>query len=85
MKAGASKVSDATGDLISNVDINNPIYDEKNHVLFFTAPSNVEGVGRINGLISVVLTEKGAINVYGYAVENEFKPYVNKHVGWAKA
>jgi len=78
LKEGASKVGGSTDGLVSEVDIQTPIYDETTHVLFSTTTQMVEGIGQVKGLISILLTEKGFINIYAYSRANEFSNYVGQ-------
>lgn len=72
---GASKVQSSMKDLLSNMEIGKPIYDDVHQTLFSQMSMDVVGAGKVNGLISVVLTEKGAINIYGYSLASEFDRY----------
>lgn len=72
---GASKAENALHGVLSEMDIGNAVYDEEFRTLFSTMSAEVTGIGRIKGLIAVILTNRGSINFFGYALEEEYDLY----------
>ncbi|MCP4112836.1 MAG: hypothetical protein GY749_46140 [Desulfobacteraceae bacterium] len=54
---------------ISAAGIENFFYDPDNHILFTKAKMNIQDVGTVVGLSAIRLTERGSIQLTGYALE----------------
>jgi len=72
---GIEKLKESAGDLFSNMSMGEPLYDSSIHVLWSNAMMNVQGVGRVKGIIAVKLTEYGFIQFMGYGLEQNFIKY----------
>lgn len=76
MEEGLNQAESNFKELVTRTSMEQPVYDKINHILFATLTANVSGVGIVNGLIAVKLTEKGTINIYGYALKEDFAEYL---------
>ncbi len=72
---GLAQVTDSFSDIMSNASFGETVYDESNHILWTTISMNVEGIGKVLGLLAVKLTEKGIIQFNAYATEATFDEY----------
>lgn len=84
IELSASNASEALGKVISVLNSGDMIYDETNHIVFSIFTMDVEKAGKVKGLISVILTNQGSINLYGYALESEFDKYSAFYMDVAK-
>jgi hypothetical protein len=75
MQKGFSSVEKKATGLLSNSSVGNAIYDSNAHILWSSASTRVEGIGPIKCLIAACLTEKGYVNVLGYAKADDFAAY----------
>jgi len=58
--------------LVSQTAIEDPWYDEGMHALWLTTSMDIKDVGPVKMLGAVILTERGAINIFGYSLKKEF-------------
>lgn len=72
---GLNQVADSFSDIMSNASFGETVYDESNHILWTTISMDVEGIGKVLGLLAVKLTEKGIIQFNAYATEDTFEEY----------
>ena len=84
IELSATNASEALNKAISVLDSGDMIYDEANHIIFSIVTMNVKNAGKVKGLISVILTKQGSINLYGYALESEFDKYSAFYMDVAK-
>lgn len=84
VELSTSNASKAFGKAISVLNSGGMIYDEANHIVFSIITMDVEKTGKVKGLISVILTNQGSINLYGYALESEFDKYSEFYINVAK-
>lgn len=75
MKKESSKTEDSLKSYISDSELETPIYDEGNHILWQKIKFEVAGMGLIHNLMGLKLTEKGFIQIMGYSVESESEKY----------
>ena len=76
IELGASNASEALGKTISVLNSGDTLYDEAHHIVYSTVNLDVQQAGKVKALISVILTNQGSINLYGYALESEFNQYL---------
>jgi hypothetical protein len=72
---GLKKVEDAMGSVVSRAEVGKTFYDSKSHILWSQIEMDIAGVGTVRGLLALILTERGAIQVVGYAPATEFDRY----------
>ncbi len=69
------KVESFAGDLLSNGEMGELLYEQDAHILWSTLSMDVNGVGKVKGLISVKLTEFGTVQFMGYSKDENFLHY----------
>lgn len=73
--AEEKKMQDLLSPLISSIEYGEFLYDSSSHILWRQVVMDVRGVGEIKGLVALLLTEFGAIQIMGYAKANDFEYY----------
>jgi hypothetical protein len=75
MARGMEKTRDAMSSFASGARLGEPVYDPASHILWTRIVLDVKGAGMVRGVVGVVLTERGFIQVSGYAREMDFPSY----------
>jgi len=75
VELGASNASEALGKTISVLSSGDTVYDEALHIVYSIVNLDVQQAGKVKALISMIMTNQGSINLYGYALESEFDQY----------
>jgi len=75
LRSGVEKAEESFGAVLSSIKQGEALYDEREHVLWSTFTTNVQGMGAVNGLIAVKLTEFGFIQLMGYSTEDTYEKY----------
>jgi hypothetical protein len=68
----ASKLSG----FMSNTKLGQMQYDQAAHVIWMTSQTDVKGVGKVQGLTGTIPTEKGVVQLHGYALESGFAEFL---------
>jgi hypothetical protein len=84
MESGVSEVKESFSEYVKDVGIEEPLFDEEYNTLFSVMSMDLGDVGVVKGLIAVVLTEKGTINIYGYAMGDDFDQYADLYADVAR-
>ncbi len=69
---GIAKAQDSMSKMVSDARFGETIYDPTSHILFTQIGMDVKEVGLVKGLIALLLTEEGMIQIAGYAKATEF-------------
>jgi len=75
LRSSVEEASESFGAVLSETKPGETIYDEREHVLWSTFTTNVQGIGAVNGLAAVKLTEFGFIRLMGYSTEDTYEKY----------
>ena len=76
MDTGFAKARESLSSLAADGKIGETVLDPSTHTLWTRMSIHVHGVGTINGLIAMILTETGFIQISCYAQEREFPAYL---------
>lgn len=72
---GLKQAGESMSGVLSDLKQGEVLYDDGDHVLWSTVAMNVQGVGQVQSLTAVKLTEFGLIQMMGYATEATFAQY----------
>jgi len=73
---GLKKAESQLSTILSESKLTEPRYDPQKHALFMNGSMNVAGVGKVRMTSATLLSEKGTISVYCYALEGDFAAYL---------
>lgn len=73
---GIDDFSEKSDALFKNIDVNEPVYDSENHILWILGKTFVEGVGEVRTFSGWLLTERGMVRVLCYSLEDDYLVYV---------
>jgi hypothetical protein len=60
------------GSILSDIQAGKMVFDKQNKVVWMRIEGNVANIGPITGLMCMIPTEKGFIQVYGYSLKSEY-------------
>lgn len=72
---GLEELKESTGDIFSDMSQGETLYDSNDHVLWSNISMDVTGVGTIQSIVALKLTEYGYIQFMGYSTSDEFSTY----------
>jgi len=75
LRSGVEMTAESLGTILSSIKQGETLYDERDHVLWSTFTTSVQGLGAVSGLIAVKLTEFGFIQLMGYSTEGTYEKY----------
>jgi len=75
LEKGAEKVQNSMSAIVSDARFGEPIYDPATHILFTRIGMDVKEVGAVKGLVALLLTQEGIIQIAGYTKASEFESY----------
>jgi hypothetical protein len=73
------------GNLVSNFDVAKAVYDPPAHIVWLISEATYPAVGKVGMVNGAVLTERGSISVYGYALRDSFDAYKSTFIDVAKS
>jgi len=75
LEKGAEKVQNSMSAIVSGARFGEPIYDPAAHILFTRIGMDVKEVGAVKGLMALLLTQEGIIQIAAYTKASEFESY----------
>jgi hypothetical protein len=85
--AELQKKSEALSKVMTDTKLGQMQYDKAANVVWVTSESDVVGIGKVSGLSGVIPTEKGFVQLHGYARSEDFarhEPVFRKIITTAK-
>lgn len=74
-KRVSSRIKKSFNDTISDVSLDEPIYDAENNILYIFSSTDLVDGGTIRTVSGIKLTERGLIQLLGYAPEENYEIY----------
>jgi hypothetical protein len=72
---GLRKAQGELKSIVSNMEVNKTYYDSDSHILWTQIRMDVANVGPVRGILAVVVTERGVIQIASNAAAAEFDRY----------
>ena len=72
---GVKETRDKMVTIVSDVQVGETLYDFSSHILFSKMEMDVRGTGLVKGLMAILLTEEGEIEIFSYAKASEYSDY----------